>query len=165
MVAKERLHPKSYHKKGLRDLRDQQPLGMGQKPPKNQICFASGNRNIYIYMILYLYLIYPLRSSLMSMPQKSLGLLLTKWLSDGVVYIKDCDFQYIIYQKVTKSNLWGYIYSHRSWYSKKKVFFEEDPYLWQHAWKNRVSEKRPTNLWVHAADGINRKCSSIYIYL
>jgi hypothetical protein len=110
-------------------------------------------------------LIYPLRSSLMSMPQKSLGLLLTKWLSDGVVYIKDCDFQYIIYQKVTKSNLWGYIYSHRSWYSKKKFFFEEDPYLWQHAWKNRVSEKRPTNLWVHAADGINRKCSSIYIYI
>ena len=37
-------------KKGLRDLRDQQPLGIGQKPPKNQICFASGNRNIYIYV-------------------------------------------------------------------------------------------------------------------
>ena len=26
-------------------------------------------------------------------------------------------------------------------------------------------EKRPTNLWVHAADGINRKCSSIIIYI
>ena len=37
-------------KKGVRDLRDQQPLGIGQKPPKNQICFASGNRNIYIYV-------------------------------------------------------------------------------------------------------------------
>ena len=40
-------------KKGLRDLRDQQPLGIGQKPPKNQICFASGNRNIYIYIYMY----------------------------------------------------------------------------------------------------------------
>ena len=30
----------------------------------------------------------------MSMPRKSLGLLLTKWLSDGVVYIKDCAQMY-----------------------------------------------------------------------
>ena len=68
---------------------------------------------------------------------------------------KKCDSQYIIYQKVTISNIWGYIYSHKSWYSKKPGFFEEDPYLCQHAWKNRVSEKRPTNLWVHAADGMS----------
>ena len=108
----------------------------------------------YIYIWNSIYLIYPLRSSLMSMPRKSLGLLLRKWLSDGVIYIKKCDSQYIIYQKVTISNIWGYIYSHKSWYSKKPGFFEEDPYLCQHAWKNRVSEKRPTNLWVHAADGI-----------